>query len=385
MSSLSLHGGGSPGRGAESVRPPLACQAGNGCADAPEPEAWAGRDAQGADEPAARGRHAEKEPCAHAGVPRNAMPGQATEARPDIRLPDFFIVGAPKCGTTSLASYLRAHPGIFMSAVKEPNYFCFDAPGLRDMYDRPEMYGRLFARARPEQLCGEASTAYLFSQAAVPAILEANPAAKIIVMVRNPLDMVVSHHGQKVYTLEENEPDLARAWRLSPARAKGEMVGPRCRAPRYLDYQSIGRLGEQVSRLKAVVPEHQLLVIVFDDLCADRRRVYRETCRFLGVPPDEQGPFAIENARRTHRWPNLARALKHLPGPIHRLKLHLRARFPAQAKAIGRAVHRLNRRAAERPALGESLRGEMIAAFKDDVALLGRLLDRDLGHWCRAE
>jgi hypothetical protein len=307
------------------------------------------------------------------------------DARPDIRLPGFFIVGAPKCGTTSLATYLRAHGGIFMSAVKEPNYFCFDAPGLRDMYDRPETYGRLFARARPEQLCGEASTSYLFSTAAVPAILQANPAAKIIVMVRNPLDMVISHHAQKLYTLEENEPRFERAWRLSPARARGEMVGPRCRAPRYLDYQSIGRLGEQVRRLMSVVPERQLLVIVFDDLCADRRGVYRATCQFLGVPADEPDALPIENARRTHRWPELARALKHLPGPLHRLKLQLRTRFPAQAKAVGRVVHRLNRRAAERPVLAPPLRGEMIATFKDDVALLGTLLDRDLGHWCRAE
>jgi hypothetical protein len=313
------------------------------------------------------------------------MPGPATEELPAIRLPDFFIVGAPKCGTTSLASYLRAHPGLFMSAVKEPNYFCFDAPGLRDMYDRPETYGRLFARARPEQLCGEASTAYLFSNEAVPAIIAANPAAKIIVMVRNPLDMVVSHHSQKLYTLEENEPHFERAWRLSPARAKGEMVGPRCRAPRYLDYQSIGRLGEQVSRLKAVVPDEQLLIIVFDDLCADRRGVYRETCRFLGVPPDEPAALAIENARRTHRWPALARAMKHQPEPIRRLKLRLRARFPAQAKGIGRVVHRLNQRPGERPPLGDSLRAEMIVAFEDDIALLGRLLNRDLRHWCRAD
>ena len=326
-----------------------------------------------------------EEPGAGSGVPRSAMPGHATDASPEIRVPDFFIVGAPKCGTTSLASYVRAHPRIFMAPVKEPNYFCFDAPGLRDTYDRPETYGRLFARARPEQLCGEASTAYLFSNEAVPAILAANPAAKIIAMVRNPLDMVVSHHGQKLYTLEENEPDLERAWRLSPARAKGEMVGPRCRAPRYLDYQSIGRLGEQVSRLKAVVPDDQLLIIVFDDLRADRRRVYRDTCEFLGVPPDERGAFAIENARRTHRWPKLGRALKHLPRPMHRLKLRLRSRFPAQAKAIGRVVHRLNQRSADRPELAESLREEMIAAFKDDVALLGRLLGRDLNHWCRAE
>jgi hypothetical protein len=84
----------------------------------------------------------------------------------------------------------------------------------------------------------------------------------------------------------------------SPARAKGEMVGPRCRAPRYLDYQSISRLGEQVSGLEAIVPEKQVLIIVFDDLSADRLRVYRETCKFLGVAPDERGAFAIENARR---------------------------------------------------------------------------------------
>jgi hypothetical protein len=371
MSGLASRLCGAPGRGAEDG--PAARQTEN----------RAGRGARSAHEAASVAGCASTEPGT--GVPSAAMPRPATNVGPGIRLPDFFIVGAPKCGTTSLASYLRANPGIFMSAVKEPNYFCFDAPGLRDMYDRPEAYGRLFARARPEQLCGEASTAYLFSKEAVPAILEANPAAKIIAMVRNPLDMVVSHHAQKRYTLEEDERDFERAWRLSPARARGEMVGPRCRAPKYLDYQSIGRLGEQVGRLKAIVPENQLQIIVFDDLSADRLRVYRETCGFLGVAPDERGAFAIENARRTHRWPDLARALKHLPGPIHRLKVQLRAGFPAPAKAIGRAVHRLNQRSAERPSLDESLRGEMIAAFRDDVALLGRLLNRDLHHWCRTE
>jgi hypothetical protein len=372
MSSLASHLRGPPRRGGEGGR-----------AGGQQAENLAGRGARIAHEAGSGTGCASTEPGN--GVPPAAFPGHASNVRPDIRLPDFVIVGAPKCGTTSLASYLRAHPAIFMSAVKEPNYFCFDAPGLRDMYDRPETYGRLFARARPEQLCGEASTAYLFSDEAVPAILEANPAAKIIAMVRNPLDMVVSHHSQKLYTLEENEPDFAKAWRLSPARAKGEMVGARCRAPKYLDYQSIGRLGEQVRRLKAVVPEQQLLIIVFDDLSADRLRVYRDTCQFLGVAPDERGALAIENARRKHRWPELARALKHLPGPIHRLKVHLRAKFPAPAKAVGRVVHRLNQRSAERASAGDSLRGEMIAAFSDDIALLGRLLDRDLSHWCRTE
>jgi hypothetical protein len=309
----------------------------------------------------------------------------AVRGQPVTKLPDFFIVGAPKCGTTALATYLHAHPKIFMSRVKEPNYFCFDAPGLRGAFDQPERYARLFARANPEQLCGEASTAYLFSKAAVPAILEGNPAAKIIVMVRDPLDMVVSHHHQKLYVLEENERDFATAWRLSPERAEGRMVGPRCRAPRYLDYQSIGRLGEQVSRLKTLVPRDQLHTIVFDDLRANPDGVFRETLRFLGVPPDGRREFPVVNARKTTVWPALDRILRHPPAPLHRVKLALKRAFPGHTKAIGGAIYRRNERPHERPALGEALRREICAAFTDDVALLSELLNRDLSHWCQAE
>jgi hypothetical protein len=302
-----------------------------------------------------------------------------------MKMPDFFIVGAPKCGTTALGSYLHAHPKIFMSRVKEPNYFCFDAPELRGAFDQPERYARLFARAAPEQICGEASTAYLFSKQAVPAILESNPAAKIIVMVRDPLDMVVSHHNQKLYALEENERDFATAWRLSPERAEGRMVSAKCRAPRYLDYQSIGRLGEQLSRLVALVPRAQLHTIVFDDLRANPGEVFRGTLRFLGVAPGGQSEFPVVNARKTHAWPALARVLARPPAPLQRVKLALKRAFPGQTKAVGGAIHRLNERPQARHALGASLRREMSAAFKDDIALLGELLDRDLSHWCQAE
>src|SRR5690349_19831942 len=148
--------------------------------------------------------------------------------------PDFVIAGAPRCGTTSLSGYLAAHPKVFFSPIKEPNYFCLDAPRLR-VVDRPESYARLFAGVRPDQLCGEASTAYLFSPVALAAILDANAEARILVSVRNPLEMVVSHHSQKVYAFEEDERDFARAWALSAARAAGERVAAECRAPRYLD------------------------------------------------------------------------------------------------------------------------------------------------------
>jgi hypothetical protein len=299
-------------------------------------------------------------------------------------MPDFVIVGAPKCGTTALASWLRAHPELFLARVKEPNYFCFDAPGLR-VVDRLETYGGLFAAARPGQLCGEASSAYLYSHEAVPAILAGNPAAKIIALVRNPLEMVPSHHSQKLSNFEENEPDFETAWRLSPERAKGLMVAADCRAPRYLDYRAIGRLGEQVGRLKSLVPERQLHVIVFDDLRADPGAVHRGTLAFLRVPARDPGAFPIVNARKSNAWPALARFLKRPPAPLRNWKLAAKRAFPAPTKAIGGAIHRLNERPAERGALGAALRQEMIAAFKDDISLLGELLGRDLRHWHRSE
>ena len=309
---------------------------------------------------------------------------ERVEPGPEMERPHFFIVGAPKCGTTALASYLRAHPRIFLSPVKEPNYFCLDAPGLR-VIDRPDSYGRLFASARPDQLCGEASTAYLFSNAAVPAILKASPAARIIVLVRDPVDMVLSHHSQKVYNFEENEPDFETAWRLSAERARGRKVATDCRAPKYLDYRAIGRLGEQVRRLKTLVPESQLHTIVFDDLRADPGAVYRKTLAFLGVAADGKDVFPVVNARKTNAWPALARLLKRPPAPIRSLKLAAKRAFPAQTKAIGSVVHGLNQRPQQRRPLAEPVRREMAAAFEDDVALLGELLNRDLSHWCKAE
>lgn len=298
-----------------------------------------------------------------------------------MSIPDFVIVGAPKCGTTALARYLAGHPRIFLSRVKEPNYFCLDAPGLR-VIDRPETYRGLFTPARPGQLCGEASTAYLFSNAAVPAILESNPAARIIVLVRNALEMVVAHHNEKLHHFEENEPDFETAWRLSAERARGLKVTADCRAPRYLDYQAIGRLGEQMSRLMAAVPRSQLQAIVFDDLRADPGAVYRDTLRFLGVEPDERDAFPVVNARKANAWPALARFLKQPPAPIRRLKLAVKRTFPAQTKLFGSVVHRLNERPAARYVLRDPLKREMIAAFRDDVLLLGELLNRDLSHWC---
>lgn len=295
-----------------------------------------------------------------------------------MRIPDFFIVGAPKCGTTSLASYLQAHEHVFMPPIKEPHYFCLDAPRYRQV-DTLETYTWLFRSAHPDQLCGEASTSYMFSDEAIPAILEANPGAKIIAMVRNPITMVTSLHVQKLYSLEENEPDFETAWRLSTLRAQGQKVHPRCRAPRYMNYRDIGRLGAQVQRLCRSVPDAQLHVIVFDDLRTNPGSVYRDTLRFLGLRDDGRSSFGALNARKTHAVPALARLLESSPGRW--LKLTAKRAFPALTRRVGDRFHRLNSRPVGRQPISKELRREMALAFNDDLMLLGEILKRDLRHW----
>ena len=107
-------------------------------------------------------------------------------------IPNFFIVGAPKCGTTALCEYLKYHPNVFMSTPKEPHYFAEDFERYRHVKTE-DKYLALFGDCNDRHLMiGEASVFYLRSTRAVSLIRDFNPDAKIIVMLRNPVDMVYS-------------------------------------------------------------------------------------------------------------------------------------------------------------------------------------------------
>ncbi len=158
--------------------------------------------------------------------------------------PNFFILGAPKCGTTSLASWLSAHPNIFMSTPKEPRYFNTDyaAP------DRPrslEKYEQLFAEATPKhKAVGEATTGYLRSEKAVPAILKYAPSARFIVCLRNPIEMVQSVHAQLVKKGTEIEVSFERAWALQEVRRRGYSIPKTCHDSKVLLYGQACTLGK---------------------------------------------------------------------------------------------------------------------------------------------
>jgi hypothetical protein len=293
-----------------------------------------------------------------------------------MRTPNFVIVGAPKCGTTSLATWLGEHPDVFMSPVKEPNYFCPDVPVKRAV-STPEAYSELFTRAARWQARGEASASYFFSTAAIPAILEANPEASVIAMVRNPLDMVVSYHSSKLFNVEELEADFERAWRRSPHRAPNQQTS-------ILDYRAVGKLGLRIREIAGVVPQQQLHVVVFDDLQTAPGAVYNDVLLFLGIRPDERHEFPVLNARKQRVYPRLAALMKRPPGMLGTAKRAAKRMFPRMTRVLGHQIHLRNRRSAPNRSLSDELRREMVAEFRDDVVLLGEVLGRDLRHWMDA-
>lgn len=299
------------------------------------------------------------------------------------RRPNFFILGAPKCGTTALSEYLREHPRVFMSMPKEPHFFCTDfdyyfAPGERT----EEHYLGLFAEAGDEHLAiGEASVWYLYSRTAAANIAAFDPEARVIVMLRNPVEMMPSLHSQLVYTVDEDERDPVRAWRLQDDRRAGRNLPPTVRVPEFLQYGAACSLAPQVERVFATFPRERVKVIVFDDFRADPGAVYRETLAFLGVPDDGRTEFPRVNPNTVHRAPAVARLTQRPPRAAVAAARAFKRVTGVRKLGVMQRIRSRNRVEAERPPLPPAFTAELADFFRPDVARLSELIGRDLTHW----
>src|SRR5882757_9165500 len=165
-----------------------------------------------------------------------------SDRRSQQRLPDFFIVGHQKCGTTALYRMLRRHPQVFMAGIKEPRYLASD---LRDRFRIPatatnpetlEDYLALFADARSDQLAGEASPNYLSSRTAASAIADLQRDARIIAILREPASFLRSLHLQFIQTHVETEKDMRKALALEDVRREGKQIPSSSHRPSVLMY-----------------------------------------------------------------------------------------------------------------------------------------------------
>jgi hypothetical protein len=304
---------------------------------------------------------------------------------PMTRYPDTFIIGAPKSGTTSLYEYLRGHPDVFMPAVKEPCYFARDLARDRAgsflVYERDrDTYLALFADARDARRAGEGSTRYLYSRDAPELIRAVQPGARIVAMLRNPVDMIYSLHDHKLAGGTEDVADFEQALALEDERRAGRRLPPMSN-PLLATYRDRARFGEQISRWLETFGREQVHAMIFEDFVADAATEFRRLLEFLDVDPDYRpASFAAHNPAHGTRSRRLRAALHSRPAQWMAWRAMPRVLGEARTHRLVRAFAQspLRRRRGGRPPLADDLRHRLEAELAPDVALLSQLLGRDL-------
>jgi Sulfotransferase family len=301
-----------------------------------------------------------------------------------MALPDFFIIGAPKAGTTALHAALATHPQIFMSKVKEPKFFMYDgsrpvptkgpgdAHGIRESVWRRDRYEALFADAPPGRRRGESTAFYLHEPAALERIRGEVPDAKLIAIIRDPLDRAYSNWlhlwadglepiGDFVTAFDAEDDRIAAGWGF------------------FWHYRRLGRYGEQLAALIELFPRDQLHLLRYRDLVDRPAATLNGICDFLGVERDLAGSVPPENIRRFVPPSTRTRAISPVVRAGARLGAHLPYAWWREASVP--LVRVLQRGGGPRPELSVETRRYLVAQFAGDIALLERITGDSYSDW----
>ena len=294
-----------------------------------------------------------------------------------ILKPNFFIVGAPKSGTTALYSYLTQHPEIFMSRLKEPQFFASDIFGHQRNVTTMAEYLRQFEEARAPAI-GEASTCYLASPGAPGEIKEFCPSARIIIMLRNPVDVMYAEHSERLINGGEHIVDFAAELDANEPRRyrTGPFKGQRAVRPSYCQ---VVRFSQHVKRYIDAFGRTNVHVIVYDDFSKNPQLAYQNVLTFLGVSQNHECAFNVVNANRRIRNTTLHDFLSHPPKILQGLARSLLARSIRQR--ITTYLNGFNEKFVPRPEMNQLLRKRLESEYAEDVRELSRLVDRDFSSW----
>jgi len=288
------------------------------------------------------------------------------------RRPDLFIIGAPKCGTTSLFNYLQGHPEVFLPRPKEPNFFAAEPYAHSRLAYPQEMdrYLALFAAAGDAKRVGEASTSYLESPEAAGRIREFNPEARMVAMLRDPVEMMYSMHGMRVAQGVEPITDFAAALEAERTRPGYGTVGDGSS----VRYRDRARYAEMLPRWFETFGRDRVHVIITEELAAEPEPTFVRLLEFLEVDPAYRpDTFRRYNTSLKPRSLLLSRLTANLP----------RRKAPRNVLdhlllPVGRVLRRMNRRRVDRGSVDPAVRKRLRAELGPDVDRLSDLLGRDL-------
>jgi Sulfotransferase family len=305
-----------------------------------------------------------------------------------MALPDFFLIGAPKAGTTALHAALSRHPRLHLSPVKEPKFFLCDGipprghagPGdahsAREWIWRRDRYEALFAGAPAGALRGESTPFYLHDPRAHERLRALVPEARLIALLRDPVDRAHSNWLHLWSDGLEPIPDLPAACRAEEGRARAGW------AP-FWHYRGLGRYGEQLEHLYSLFDPAQVHVLRYRQLVDQPEATLDGIAEFLGVERGLARPPTPENVRPfvpdTPRTRRLARAV--------RIGARVGARLPPRVwRVAARPLTRaLQRHGTARPRLTAAERAEVLAPLVGDIRRLERVTAESFADWLSGE
>lgn len=295
--------------------------------------------------------------------------------------PGFFIVGAPKCGTTALNNYLSQHPDIYM-AKKELHYFGSDLK-VKERISESE-YLDYFKNAGTKKIAGEASVWYLFSKNAAREIKAFCPQAKIIIMLRDPVEMLHSLHSQHLIDANEDVRNFRKAVQLDAGRKSGRNKADSLEFYELPSYKETVSYFSQVERYLNIFGKGNVRIILYDDLKSNVNKVVDETIRFLGLQPNTDTRYKVINPRKKIRFLKLHRVMKH---PSANLRKMIRIMVPVKRlrHLIMTILFQLNTNEKQNQTREKDFDRDLRKFLAGDIKKLGVLINRDLTSWMNSE
>jgi hypothetical protein len=298
-------------------------------------------------------------------------------------IPNLFLVGAQKCGTTSMYEYLRRHPQIFFpfdnehyGLFKEPQHFCpeleiHDKVSIKDR----ERYLALYRGSEDAIWRGDASTNYLFSERAAEAIKQFSPNARILIMLRPPVEWMHSYHKEMLRYHNSDIMDFYAAIDASEDHRNGLRIPAGTVVPRCLDYISMSRFAPQVERYYRAFGQEAVKVVLLEDMILAPAQTFREILVFLGVDSSFRPEFRVYN--ETPRNGIVERAIRSVykRGVVKRTVQRF-VPYPSRRRFLSLVRQNDSGRTTPDPR-DERLREQCLP----DVKQLATLIGRDLGHW----
>lgn len=290
---------------------------------------------------------------------------------------DFFIVGAAKSGTTALYEILKEHSEVFLPNFKEPHYFANDLEKYK-AHDNPTEYFSMY-NGNEDKIWGDASIFNMYSDVAIANIMKHNSNAKIIIMLRKQLATIPSIHSQLLFTQDETENNIENAWDLTERRRTGIKIPKSCKCPKILDYKRIFKYSYQIDRIKSLVSEENLHIILHDDFVNNPDNELRKIEKFLYIK-ENQLVNKISNENEVNIIPFISRVLRHPPSSIKKIKRLLIGR---RGKTIYKKILSLNSIVKKREQTTISMKNKILDEYISDIEKLELIINRDLTMWKR--